>query len=900
MKKRIVSLLLCLVTIFSLCSVSYGVTIEYEDAKGNRVKLNDFLDTKGHWAHDTILKCAEYGLVVGNNGKFMPNEPMSRGQFAVVVDRMLGLKTTAYNIYTDLPNDAYYRDSILRCVAAGYINGISANQVNPNGYATREQVATIICRIFEIDTGYYGYTSFADDAKISSWAKPSVAAVQRLGYMVGNSKKEFKPQSNITRAEVITLINNIANTYIPKRDSADLGDEFRGSFPTNIVTSRNISLIKSTVGRDLVLTQAASSVELTDTTVMGRILVMGESSIDLDNCTVSQIRLIDGKSSVEGIDKNIREVYIANYASETSLDDYPERLVLEPGTRVRIDGVFYENTTNSIKVYSGIELKADLAAEQGYVVGGAKISGSKFTQDYDNSIKVDNIKITVGDSKIKEVGVIWLDQEDDEDIVNPTYQNYDGKTVYKSNKIAEPFSINVGTVRGTRAYRVYAIDEDGLFAYSETSTFTAYNFNISMKVVDNDYPKKLDVELIMTGDSIPEIRNVRVVYDRYETYSENHEEASMRLYEDADAEFKPDGNKYRRYITTINSDSKHDYTTGEYVYYPPTAFGYIITFSDGNVINRFPVLTEAIPAGAKPITTLSLGSIKLSGDDKIIVDDSKLVTSYVAVQEVGIVYKESESDSVSNPSDSSVGWTKLASNYNILSNESYVFDSTIRISDREKNTFIAPYVKTSGGYYYGAVSKVENDWQADEDGYKLTSVEAIPIGAGEVLFMVKSYSDVVSSNSWVSLGDDLGMVSLNDLEYRKYNDIVYFVVRDLKKDAFYDIPFRVYKENGSKSNVVSINFTAATPFFLTNKRTQDDFTVFDLKCTKNLPHTWGVIGAELLNSSDSVYLGSDSSIRLNGSTNTSSKKVKLNIYYVIVYGTSANIAYDFTITLDLY
>lgn len=899
MKKRIISLLLCLITVFSLCSTVYGVTIEYKDSNGKTVKLSDFLDTKGHWAHDTILKCAEYGLVVGNQGNFMPNQPMTRGQFAVVVDRMLGLKTMAYNIFNDLPNDAYYRDSILKCVAAGYINGISANQVSPDGYATREQVATIICRIFEIDTSYYGYTSFADDAKISSWAKPSVAAVQRLGYMVGNDRKEFMPQSNITRAEVITLINNIANTYIPKRDSADLGDDFKGSFPTNIITARNITLVQSTVGRDLVLTQAANSLELTDTTVMGRILVMGKSSISLEDCTVSQIHLIDGKSSVEGIDKNIREVYISNYASESSLDDYPVRLVLEAGTRVKVDGTFYENDTHSTKVYYGDELKADLAAEQGYVVGGARISGAKFTQDYDNSINVTGIKVTVGDSKIKEVGVIWLDQEDDEDVVNPTYQNYDGKTVYKSNKIAEPFDISVGTVRGTRAYRVYAIDEEGLFAYSDTYTFTEYDFNISLKIVNNDYPKKLDVELVMTGDSIPGIKNVRVVYDRYETYSEDHEQASMRLYSDDDAEYQPDENKYRRYIATITSDDEKDKTSGETIYYPPTAFGYIITFADGNIINRFPVLTEAIPEGAKPVTTLSLGSIQLSGEDKIVVDNSKLVTSYVAVQEVGVVYKESEYESVSSPSDSSVGWTKLASNYDIPSNDSYVFDSTIRISDREKNTFIAPYVKTSGGYYYGEVSKVENDWQADEDGYVLTSVTSHVLGDGEVLFTVESESGPIVSSSWISLGDDLGMKKLSDLECKKNGNTIYFVVRGLDTDKYYDIPFRVYKENGSKSNVVSVNFTTTVPFSFSNKKTEGDKTYFTLNSSKVFPHYWSINSPKFVYSSKNVAVTESTSIRFNSDVDTRNEKVNFTLVYTIARGT-LNIAYDFNITLPLY
>lgn len=900
MKKRLVSLLLCIVTIFSLSTMAYGATITYKDSDGRTVKLDDFLDTKGHWAHDTILKCAEYGLVVGNNGNFMPNQPMSRGQFAVVIDRMLGLKTLSYNMFNDLSNTAYYRDSILKCVSAGYITGVGANKVNPDGYATREQVATIICRIFNIDTSYYGYTSFADDAKISAWAKPSVAAVQRLGYMVGDNNKRFNPQSNITRAEVLTLINNIANTYIPKRDDAELGTEFRGNFPTNIVTSRNIVLTQSTVGRDLVLTQATNNVELKNTTIMGRMLVMSRNSIDLEDCTISQIYLIDGKSSVRGIDKNIREVYVSKYASETDLDDYPVRLVLEAGTRVKVDGVFYENTTNTTKVYLGQELKADLAAEQGYVVGGARISGTKFMQDFDNSIEVSEIKITVGDSKVKEVGVIWLDQEDDEDIINPTYQNYDGKTVYKSNKIAEPFGFDVGTVKGIRAYRVYAVDEEGLFAYSDTHTFTEYDFNINLKIVNNDYPKKLDVELIMTGDSIPDIRNVRVVFDRHETYSENHEETSMRLYKNEDAEYQPDDSKYRRYIATLVSDDEKDRVSGETIYYPPTAFGYIITFSDGSVINRFPVLTDAIPQGAKPVTTLSLGSIKLSDNDKIIVDNSKVITSHIAIQEVGIVYKESEYDTVANPSEGSIGWEKVIGGTDILSNDSYVFDSTIRISDREKNTFIAPYVKTSGGYYYGDVSKVENDWQADEDGDNIVSVTPYILGDGQVLFVVETEGSALSSSSWVSLGDDLGMKKLSDLELRSNSNISYFVVRGLKTGQFYDIPFRIYKENDSKSNVLSVNFTTDVPFVFTNKRTDGDKTLFTLNSSKVLPHSWSIREPEFVNSASNIRISDSTTIKFDSNISTKNEKVKLTLHYTVAYGSSLNIAYDFNMTLPLY
>ena len=237
--------------IFSLSIPVFGVTIEYKDKDGKTVKVNDFLDTKGHWAHDTILKCAEYGWVAGNNGNFMPNKNIKRGDLAIILDRMLGLKTTTYNFFNDLPNDSYYRDAILRCVAAGYIAGTTSNTVSPEGFATREQVAVILCRMFNLDTSYSGYTGFADDSQIGAWSRGSVYAMKRLGYMNGTGDNRVKPKSYITRAELITLLNNIANTYIPKKDTTSQGTSFSGNYPTNVVTARNIELSNSTIGRDL-------------------------------------------------------------------------------------------------------------------------------------------------------------------------------------------------------------------------------------------------------------------------------------------------------------------------------------------------------------------------------------------------------------------------------------------------------------------------------------------------------------------------------------------------------------------------------------------------------------------------------------------------------------------------
>ena len=118
---------------------------------------------------------------------------------------------------------------------------------------------------------------------------------------------------------------------------------------------------------------------ISNTVVRGRILALGKNNITLSNSTASQIVLMDGKSTITGGD-GADEIYIAQYASESSIDKIPNKLVLESGVRVRVDGVMYENTSTRTKIYYGEDLKAAIADEQGYVVGGPKVSGVKLSK----------------------------------------------------------------------------------------------------------------------------------------------------------------------------------------------------------------------------------------------------------------------------------------------------------------------------------------------------------------------------------------------------------------------------------------------------------------------------------------------------------------------------------------
>lgn len=815
--KKILSLILSLCIIVSLSVNVLGLSIMIENENGT-FKINDFLDTKGHWAHDTILKFAEYELVVGSNGNFMPDQPIKRGDLAIIIDRMLGLKTASYNYFNDLHNNDYYANSLLKCVAAEYITGVGTNEIDPEGYATREQVAVILARIFDLTSNNYSSsTSFKDDNKISSWARSSVSGMSKLGYINGTDKGYVNPQSNITRAELVTLLSNIANTYIPKKSGGQMGtNNFKNDFPINVVSSFNLGLIQSTVGRDLILTPDCSSVNLENTVVKGRILAIGKKSITLSDSKVSQIVLLNEKSTLVGVTENIGCVRVNSYASESTLDGIPSMVILEAGTRVRIAGTMYENESTREKTYYASDLQGAISDEQGYIIGGPKISGVKFEQDMDNTITVSNIRITEGNNEIREIGVIWLEQDDDENAKNPTYKKNDGKKIYRSDKIDELINFEVGEVEGTCAYRVYVKDKDGLFAYSNSTIFSEYEFTTSLNIYDNNYPETIDVEIVFRGDSVPDISNVRVVYDIDELYSENHKDISLKLYSDPDAEYQPDSKKYKRYIGTIKSNTIK--VNGENIIIPPTSFGYIITFKNGTLINRFPVLTNVVPEGVSPMASLETGVAMFDGSTSLSIRNNKISTRYVIPQEVGIVYKTSSSESISRPTAGASGWERKVSYVNLDVNESTNFNISIPLNSTEGYTYYCAYVKTSNGYWYGEVRKFSNDVQGDEGGPIIynESINILDSTTIHIPFQVKSgYSlNTDISNNIVEIRKN-GQIDMDWVvgAYEKYEYIYdseyksgFFCIQGLNSDACYEIDIRLQDNAGLKSNLVTLSF----------------------------------------------------------------------------------------------
>lgn len=95
----------------------------------------------------------------------------------------------------------------------GYINGYPDGSVRPDGQITREESAAILYRIKnkEYDAPFATSGDVFPDVSIGRWSVLEIEYMANDGVITGYPDSEFKPENNLTRAEFAALICRFAN-----------------------------------------------------------------------------------------------------------------------------------------------------------------------------------------------------------------------------------------------------------------------------------------------------------------------------------------------------------------------------------------------------------------------------------------------------------------------------------------------------------------------------------------------------------------------------------------------------------------------------------------------------------------------------------------------------------------
>lgn len=345
--KRLISIMMAVVMLLSLFPFS---------AFADEVTASD-LD--GHWAEQVMQEWMGYGIVAGyEDGTVRPDRSITRAEMTAMLDRVMDYQTKAANPFTDL-DDAWYTEVVLKANAAGVISGYPDNTVRPNATISRQEAVAMFARVLSLDTTNAPEADFTDNDAVADWAKDAVNAMAAAGYIHG-SDGQFRPDAGITRAEVITIFNNIFDKLYAK--AGTYTGDVNGSA---VVSADGVTLENMHIKGDLIIAEGVGDghVELDNVTVDGQLIVRGggENSIIIkgdsqigtisierkdgavrvaveNGANVSMIAVNDGSNGVK-IEGNVTTLNVANIDADVTVDGTIDNLnVSGPRATVTISG----------------------------------------------------------------------------------------------------------------------------------------------------------------------------------------------------------------------------------------------------------------------------------------------------------------------------------------------------------------------------------------------------------------------------------------------------------------------------------------------------------------------------------------------------------------------------------
>jgi S-layer homology domain len=145
-------------------------------------------------------------------GKFDPNLPITRGEYAKMLDRAFVDRATTQQVleFKDIPTTYARREALDRSVKMGFMTGYSKTLFKPDQQIPRYQMQISLAKGMNLKppADAAGVLSkFTDTKGLPEWAKAKTAAAIESGLIIKDGQdKKLQPIKATTRGEAATLV----------------------------------------------------------------------------------------------------------------------------------------------------------------------------------------------------------------------------------------------------------------------------------------------------------------------------------------------------------------------------------------------------------------------------------------------------------------------------------------------------------------------------------------------------------------------------------------------------------------------------------------------------------------------------------------------------------------------
>ena len=176
-----------------------------------------FLDDDFRPTEPAIEALVANGITTGCGAElFCPTAAVTRGQMAAFLARILNAGTSEARAFTDLSPGSYYEGFVNRLFELGVVTGYPDGSFRPDAQVTRAEMAALLVRAsgLGIDEVDSAATTFVD-VPAGAWFAPFIEVLRTAGTTAGCAVDRYCPEAAVTREQMALFLTRAFQLALP-------------------------------------------------------------------------------------------------------------------------------------------------------------------------------------------------------------------------------------------------------------------------------------------------------------------------------------------------------------------------------------------------------------------------------------------------------------------------------------------------------------------------------------------------------------------------------------------------------------------------------------------------------------------------------------------------------------
>ena len=167
------------------------------------------------WFREAVEYVYENGLMSGTGATtFGPDLATSRGMIVTILYRLAGSPAAGSSVFNDVADGQYYAKAVTWAVANGVVSGYGNGRFGPNDPITREQMAVILWRYAGSPAPPHLTLTFSDIGKANSYAMDALRWAVDRQLISGTSATTLSPGGTATRAQAAVILKGFCQNVL--------------------------------------------------------------------------------------------------------------------------------------------------------------------------------------------------------------------------------------------------------------------------------------------------------------------------------------------------------------------------------------------------------------------------------------------------------------------------------------------------------------------------------------------------------------------------------------------------------------------------------------------------------------------------------------------------------------